>query len=102
MMASHRITTLLKPGGYVYLEDAIFSFPIEEYTERLPRWIEGVRARIDEELALEAEAHVREEYSTYDWVIESMLSRVGLTYEICKKDAYFAAYCCRKPEREEL
>lgn len=98
MVAFQRIFAMLMPGGYFYLEDAVFSFPVEEYAQRLPQWVSFFRENTGEELALETEAHVREEFSTYDWILEEMLSRIGFEFEICKKDSYLAGYCCRKPE----
>lgn len=96
MVALHRIFKLLKPGGYFYLEDVVFSFPIAEYAEKLPQWVTFVQG-IDADLASETEAHAREEFSTCDWIIEEVLVRTGFEYTLCKKDSYFAAYCCQKP-----
>lgn len=96
MVALHRIFNLLKPGGYFYLEDAVFSFPIAEYAEKLPQWV-AVFQDIDADFARETEVHIREEYSTSDWIMEEMLTRTGFEYIICKKESYLAAYCCRKP-----
>ena len=41
--------------------------------------------------------HVRDEHSTYDWLLEAMFERVGFTVEQCDKpDDTTAKYVLRK------
>ncbi|MEV0384688.1 class I SAM-dependent methyltransferase [Nonomuraea sp. NPDC050643] len=69
---------MLRPGGTFYLWDVVFSFDPADTDARLQHWIDasgtdGGFTRSD------YETHVREEFSTYAWVLEGMLERAGLT-----------------------
>jgi hypothetical protein len=44
-------------------------------------------------LIIEAEAHIRDEYSTYDWVMEGLLNRAGFCIDKAEyADGYGATY----------
>lgn len=78
MVAFVRVASMLKPGGILYLRDVIFSFPPTEYETSIDAWIEPVAKPEGEGwTARDYEMHVREEHSTFAWVIEGMLSRAG-------------------------
>ena len=96
MVALKRIYRLLKKGGTFYLHDVIFSFPIEEYDSKINNWIDSLKENVGVDFAEEAEMHIKEEFSTFDWIIEEMLHISGFTFEIHHKDDFFAAYCCKK------
>ena len=49
-----------------------------------------------EDLADDFETHVREEYSTFTWIIEGMLDRVGFEVESNYLSPTIAEYICRK------
>ena len=40
--------------------------------------------------------HIKEEYSTFDWIIEEMLHKSGFEFDIRHKDDFFAVYYCKK------
>lgn len=92
-VALQKIADELKPGGVFYLLDVVFSFPISD-------WRDGTRQVLDAmSLAAgkEANAHISCEYSTFDWILEGAIERVG--FEIEKKfddAAFLRAYVCRK------
>ncbi len=76
-IALKRLNGMLKPGGQLYLHDVI----LDETAA-----IENVAALIDklamaggERLREDAERHFRDEYSTYDWVMDGLLTRAGFT-----------------------
>lgn len=76
-IALKRINRMLKPGGRLFIHDVI----IEEGNA-----IENINALIEEHaeaggqmLREDTERHFREEYSTYDWVMDGLLSRAGFT-----------------------
>jgi ubiquinone/menaquinone biosynthesis C-methylase UbiE len=96
MVALKRVYNMLNDGGIFILGDVVFSFPVEDYHEKINNLVNTLKNHVDEDFARESEIHVKEEYSTFDWIIEGMLSRAGFEYEICKKDDYFALYCCMK------
>ena len=96
MVALKRIYQLLKKGGTFYLHDVIFSFPIEEYASKIDDWIDSMEETVGVDFAKEAEMHIKDEYSTFDWIIEDMLHKSGFKFDIHHKNDFFAAYCCKK------
>jgi len=96
MIALKRIYKMLKNGGTLYLGDVIFSFPVKEYDTKIDTWIESMREKVGIKFAQEAQLHLKEEYSTFDWVIEEMLHRSGFKLDIRHKDDFVAVYYCKK------
>lgn len=99
VQALRRVYTLLKPGGVLRLCDLAYSFPLEETEDRIGGWIE--RAPTDAREGFpknELEAHVREEYSTFNWLLEPMLQRTGFHVEDVhySVSGIFAEYVCRR------
>lgn len=98
MVAFLRMAAMLKDGGVLYLRDVIFSFPPAEYQTCIDAWIKRAAKPAGEGFtASEFEMHVREEHSTFAWIIEGMLNRAG--FEIASADYLsptIAQYVCRK------
>jgi SAM-dependent methyltransferase len=99
-IALSRIADLLRPGGILWLRDLVFSFDLPEARERVAEWIETAAAGRPEDgwTRDELETHVRDEYSTYSWLLEPMLERAG--FEIADAEygplGAYAAYVCVK------
>lgn len=56
----------------------VFSFPPADYEASINQWIRQVAKPEGEGwTAQDFELHVREEYSTFGWIIEEMLIRAG-------------------------
>lgn len=98
MVALLRMALLLKDGGMLYLRDAIFSFDPADYRLRINAWIERVaKPEAEGWTARDFEAHVREEYTTFGWIIEKMLTQAGFEVEIADyPTSEYAEYVCRK------
>ena len=96
MIALKRIYQLLKNGGAFYLSDVIFSFPIEEYDYKIDNWIDIMKQNVGIDFAEEVEMHIKEEYSTFNWIIEEMLHKSGFKFDILHKDDFIAVYYCKK------
>ena len=98
-IALQRIATYLAPGAIVRVRDLVFDFDPVEADEFVPAWMAGgvddpARGWTPDELA----EHVRIEFSTYRWLFEPMLERVG--FEILDVDYVrraYGAYTCRYP-----
>lgn len=96
-VALNRIHKMLKPEGRFYLADVVFSFSIEDYGVKCGEWIaQTIGLFGDENVGEEAAMHIREEYSTFDWIIEAMIRKAGFTFRIEKKSDFFAGYVCEK------
>lgn len=98
MVGLLHMVSMLKAGGVLYLRDVVFSFDPAEYRSRIDAWIERVAKPAGEGFtACDFEMHVREEQSTFGWIIEGMLKRAG--FEIEQVDYLtpeHAQYVCRK------
>lgn len=97
MVAILRISSMLKPGGYFYLRDAIFSFPPAEYNTSINEWIESAAKPEGEGwTAKDYEMHVREEHSTFAWAVEAMLKQANFDIlEVNYLSPVTAEYLCK-------
>ena len=98
-IALRRIARLLSSGGILRLSDLIFSFEPEETDRVLEAWLQAAPDLPESGWTRsELETHLRDEYSTFTWLLEPMLARAG--FEI--RDAtfgdtkVFASYTCVK------
>ena len=98
MAAFLRMATLLQPGGKLYLRDVIFSFPPAAYEAAIDEWIAQVAQPFGQGWTAEDfRTHVREEYSTFSWIVEAMLTRAGLKIlESNYPSPTYAEYLCVK------
>lgn len=98
-LALSRAAAMLRPGGVLRLHDLVFSFEPDEAEEKIESWLASAAARTEDGWTrAELETHLREEHSTFSWLLEPMLERAG--FEIreasCSPNRIFAAYTCIK------
>jgi hypothetical protein len=84
--------------GALVLEDIVYSFAPSEAASVIERWLERaptdpVQGWTRDELA----EHVRSEHSTFSWLLELLLDRVGfdVTENWYSESRVYAAYTCR-------
>ncbi|GAB4238010.1 MAG: class I SAM-dependent methyltransferase [Elainellaceae cyanobacterium] len=83
MIAILRMAACLKPRGVLYIRDTVFSFNPTEYRTHINQWIENAaKPAAQGWTASDFETHVREEYTTFGWVLEGMLVRAGFEIEV--------------------
>ena len=97
-VAVERVAALLRPDGVFRLRDIAFAFEPSEAETRIAAWLDTAAPR--PELGWtrdELDAHVRDEHSTFSWLLEPMLEKAG--FEIERADygslRIYAAYLCR-------
>ena len=95
--ALDRIASMVGPGGVLRLRDLVYSFAPSERTRAIESWLAGAPAKAEDGWTREElETHVREEFSTYSWLLEDLLRRAG--FEILAAEyadsRVFAAYTC--------
>ena len=98
--ALHRMRTLLRPGGILRLSDIAYSFDPAEAEERIEEWCASVPAQATGDAAwirADIEEHVRDEHSTFTWLLEPMIERSGFQIEDAwhSSDGFFAKYVAR-------
>jgi SAM-dependent methyltransferase len=78
-VALRRMAGLLREGGTLRLRDLVFSFPAADAETGIERWIDAT-ASDDPAVGwtrAELETHVRDEHSTFTWLLEPMLADAG-------------------------
>jgi SAM-dependent methyltransferase len=95
-IAIRRIARLLRPGGLLYYRDMTYSFEPDDHEAAIAKWMveSPKRCGYSQE---EMFGHIRDEYTTYAWIIEGMLERAG--FEIVRRELFpvplQAEYLCR-------
>lgn len=90
-----RLSDMLRPGGRLFLADVVFA---EENCEaNIGRWMETLGATAGPEVVRSIREHVREEYSTFGWIMDGLLNRAGFHIDRCdRSDGVLAGYYCTK------
>ncbi len=94
-IALDRINGMLKPGGLFYMHDVIFAQDNAE--ANISAWIEELGQMGGTKLSSEVASHVREEFSTFDWIMDGLLERAG--FKILSKEmtkGVIGTYLCKK------
>ena len=96
--AIQRMSRILKPNGILFLADAVYSFEPEHYQDACSNWIADAGKQDGSGFTPENFAgHIRDEYSTYSWILEAILNRAR--FEILEArylSPIRANYTCRK------
>jgi putative AdoMet-dependent methyltransferase len=97
LVGLHRLAAMLKPDGRLYLRDVVFSFDVGHGGPGIERFIRQMSLDMGPDGQAAAETHVREEYSTWGWIMEGLLERAGFRIDAADyRDDYLAAYLCTK------
>ncbi len=97
VVAFERMREMVVPGGVLRLSDVVYDFDPAEAEQRIEAWCamygeggEGEWGRAD------VEEHVRDEHSTFTWLLEPMMERAGFTMEAAEyADGVLARYVLR-------
>jgi SAM-dependent methyltransferase len=99
-IALRRMADMLRPGGVLRLWDVVYSFEPPDAERRIDAWITETMAAEVERGWTRAELaeHVRDEHSTFTWLLEPMIERAGFDMIDANYSAsgVFARYLCRK------
>jgi cyclopropane fatty-acyl-phospholipid synthase-like methyltransferase len=98
VIALRRMYDLLNSGGMMRLHDLVYSFEPEETEEVFAKWLMGKPERPEDGYTREdLETHIWTEYSTFSWLFEPMLERVGFEIQSAEhRGGTYAAYTCVK------
>jgi ubiquinone/menaquinone biosynthesis C-methylase UbiE len=97
VIALSRMNEMLKERGKLFLSDVIFSFDSKDYVTEITHFLDNIRLMTSENLYQDGILHIKEEFSTFDWIMDEMLKRTG--FEIIRKDVRTKTnidYCCIK------
>ena len=97
LIALRRLAAMLKPNGKFYLFDVVFSFDVADYRCRLDEGVKSTGEKVGSEFVAEVETHARDEYSTFDWIMEELLKKAGFEIDTSDyRDGFLATYLCTK------
>jgi SAM-dependent methyltransferase len=99
-IALSRAAAMLRPGGLLRLWDVVYGFEPAAAERRIDAWIEETVSADVERGWTRAELaeHVRDEHSTFTWLLEPMLERAGFSVAEAQysPSGIFARYLCTK------
>jgi putative AdoMet-dependent methyltransferase len=94
LIALRRLAGMMADAGRLYLTDMVFP---DEARHDWPAYADRLLAGMPEETRSEMACHVRQEFSTFDWIMRGILERAGFTIEKVETDGdYLAHYLCRR------
>jgi len=94
--ALFNINKMLKLGGIFYLADVVFKLD-HDYESNIDLLIEDMARQHGNEFAHEVKVHIKEEYSTFDWIIQGLIERAGFEIkELNDEDVLLTEYLCTK------
>jgi SAM-dependent methyltransferase len=95
VMALRRVRAMLRPGGVFRLWDVVYGFNPAEADECIEAWCAPFGEEVEGDWARwEVEEHVRDEHSTFTWLLEAMFERTGFSIEaVDYSDDGFDARC---------
>lgn len=87
---------LLKTGGVFLLTDVIFTYS-SNFELDIEQMLDTLSLKHTHDFVEETKIHIREEFSTVDWIIQGMIERAGFTIETVNNEDQLAyEYYCRK------
>jgi putative AdoMet-dependent methyltransferase len=96
-IALFRMNKILAINGILYLCDVTFNLDSNDYKAKIDNWLEGFEEMAGKKMRAEAETHIREEFSTFNWILEGMFARAGFLIEKNRSsDGFITEYFCRK------
>jgi len=98
-VALARIQRMLRPGGILRLWDVVYGFDPGEAEARIEAWCATLDGASSEDgwQRSDIEEHVRDEHSTFTWLLEPMIVRSGFLIEAAEySDGIFAKYVLRR------
>jgi hypothetical protein len=99
-IALMRMAEVLTPGGTLRLRDLVFSFDLSEAEARISHWLDTAAAEQADEgwTREELETHLRDEYSTFSWLLEPLIRQAGFEIEAADygSTGIHADYLCVK------
>lgn len=97
MAALNKCCNILSKNGFFILRDIVFSVDMDRYERTFDYSVEDIGKTAGDDFKVSFARHIRQEYSTFDWIMEEMLYRAG--FEIISADygnLFMTFYVCRK------
>jgi ubiquinone/menaquinone biosynthesis C-methylase UbiE len=99
LTALRRVARHVRPAGKLYLRDVVYPSGVPDYDAYFAGLVAVIRKEGDDDLAEQTIAHIREEYSTFAWVLEEMLRQAGFAIQDRLADRFTTSYTCVRQGR---
>jgi SAM-dependent methyltransferase len=99
-IALARVHQILRPGGVLRLWDVVYGFDPADAEDRIEAWCSTGAPSVEADWSRgELEEHVRDEHSTFTWLLEPIIGRCGFAIEDAEysDDGILAKYVLRRP-----
>jgi cyclopropane fatty-acyl-phospholipid synthase-like methyltransferase len=91
------IASILKTEGKLYLFDVVFTFEAQDYEQSLENLVETMRTQAGDSMANETIIHIKDEYSTYHWIMDGLLEKTGFSIDSkTVEPENYVTYICSK------
>lgn len=92
-----KMADILKTGGNLYLSDVVFNFDPQDHESSINSTIDNMEDIASECMVNETITHIKDEFSTYDWIMEGLLEKTGFSIDSKIIEANnFLTYICSK------
>ena len=99
-IALARVHQILRPGGVLRLWDVVYGFDPADAEDRIEAWCSTGAPSVEADWSRgELEEHVRDEHSTFTWLLEPIIRRCGFAIEDADYSDHgiSAKYVLRRP-----
>ncbi|MDK2833383.1 MAG: hypothetical protein PWP14_170 [Methanolobus sp.] len=97
LIALQHVGSMLRTGGRFFLKDVVFSSEISDFDSFIPKLLQSIPEEVKDEMTREYMLHIKEEFSTFDWVIEGLIKKAGFRIEESfYENGFLATYLCIK------
>lgn len=77
LAALQNIRKYLKKNGVFCLADVVLSFIPEDYEKEINTFLSRIEDQTDDEFVKDGVLHFKEEFSTFDWILDLIIERAG-------------------------
>ncbi|MBN1969750.1 MAG: class I SAM-dependent methyltransferase [Candidatus Delongbacteria bacterium] len=96
-IALFKMNKMIKVGGILYIHDIVFHFNALDYQNKINTWISGFEKVVNKEFIEEVKTHIRDEFSTFKWILDGMIEKAGFKIQNCRtNDEFVTEYYCIK------
>ena len=93
LVALQNVRKYLNRDGIFYLSDVVLSFIPDDYEDEINSFLSKLENQTDNEFVKDGILHFKEEFSTYDWILDSIIERAGFRIkDKIRKDNFHISY----------
>lgn len=87
---------ILKAEGKLYYSDVVFTFDPNDNEKAINTMVEDLRCAAGDSMAHETLIHIKDEFSTYDWIMDGLFEKTGFSIDSKIIEENFLTYICSK------